>query len=340
MKAKVSSFIRSPKVHAVVAAAAVGVLAAAPAQAWEPTKTVTFVVPAGTGGGADQMARFIQGVISKHHLMKKPMVVVNESGGAGAQGFLDMKSSKGDPDKIVITLSNLFTTPLATGVPFNWKDLTPVAMFALDEFVLWVNSDTPYKTAPEYIDAVKKAPGKFKMGGTGSKQEDQIITAEIEQKTGAKFTYIPYKGGGTVAVQLVGNHINSSVNNPIEQVAHWKAGSVRPLCVFDSERMKYTQKITKTMSWHDIPTCKEAGLPVEYTMLRGIFTTGGVSQDVVDYYVNVLKQVRATPEWKAYALQGAYNTTFMTGQPFEQWLEKTAKFHYDLMKAAGFLAKK
>jgi tripartite-type tricarboxylate transporter receptor subunit TctC len=94
------------------------------------------------------------------------------------------------------------------------------------------------------------------------------------------------------------------------------------------------------MSWHDIPTCKEAGLPVEYTMLRGIFTTGGVSQDVVDYYINVLKEVRATPEWKAYALQGAYNTTFMTGQPFEQWLEKTATFHKDLMEKAGFLAKK
>ncbi len=340
MKAKVSSFIRSPKVHAVIAAAAVGVLAAAPAQAWEPTKTVTFVVPAGTGGGADQMARFIQGVISKHHLMKKPMVVINESGGAGAQGFLDMKSSKGDPDKIVITLSNLFTTPLATGVPFNWKDLTPVAMFALDEFVLWVNSNEPYKTAPDYINAVKKAPGKFKMGGTGSKQEDQIITAEIEQNTGAKFTYIPYKGGGTVAVQLVGGHINSSVNNPIEGVAHWRAGKLRPLCVFDTERMKYTEKITKTMSWHDIPTCKEAGLPVSYLMLRGIFTTGGVSQDVVDFYIDLLKKVRATPEWTAYAKKGAYNTTFMTGQPFVQWLTAAEQKHEKLMKAAGFLAKK
>ena len=88
-----------------------------------------------------------------------------------------MKGAKGDPHKIIITLSNLFTTPLATGVPFNWRDLTPVQMLALDKFVLWVNAETPYKTAKEYIDAAKKAgPGKFKMGGTGSKQEDQIIT--------------------------------------------------------------------------------------------------------------------------------------------------------------------
>ena len=247
-------------------AAALGGLLAMPTFAahaeWQPSRTITFVVPAGTGGGADQMAREIQGVAAKHNLLKQPMVVINESGGAGAQGFLDVKNSKGDANKIIITLSNLFTTPLATGVPFSWQDFTPVAMLELDEFVLWVNADTPYKTAKDYIDAVKKTPGKFKMGGTGSKQEDQIITAAIEQKTGAKFIYVPYKGGGTVNEQLVGKHIDSSVNNPLEAVANWRAGKVRPLCVFDSERMSYTAKITKDMSWHDIPkigraSCRE-----------------------------------------------------------------------------------
>ena len=112
-----------------------------------------FVVPAGTGGGADQMARVIQGIVTKHALMKQSMIVVNKSGGAGGEGFLDVKGAKGNPHKLVITLSNLFTTPLATGIPFSWKDLTPVAMMALDEFVLWVPADAPYKTAPEYIAA-------------------------------------------------------------------------------------------------------------------------------------------------------------------------------------------
>src|SRR6185369_6931432 len=114
-----------------------------------------FIIPAGTGGGADQMARAIQGIVAKHGLMKQSMVVVNKSGGAGAEGFLDVKNAKGDPHKVVITLSNLFTTPLATGVPFNWKDLTPVSMLALDEFVLWVNAESPYKTTQEYVAALK-----------------------------------------------------------------------------------------------------------------------------------------------------------------------------------------
>ena len=142
---------------ALVVGAFAGPGAAGIAAAWEPTKPVTIVVPAGTGGGADQMARFIQGVASKHKLLKEPIIVVNESGGAGAQGFLDVKDSKGDANKLIITLSNLFTTPMATGVPFSYRDFTPVAMLALDEFVLWVNADTPYKTPTEYVDAVKKA---------------------------------------------------------------------------------------------------------------------------------------------------------------------------------------
>src|SRR3954464_3734187 len=147
-----------------LAAAALTVAAPIAAHAWEPTKTVEFIVPAGTGGGADQMARAIQGIVAKHNLMKQSMVVINKSGGAGAEGFLDVKNAKGDPHKVIITLSNLFTTPLATGVPFNWRDLTPVKMMALDEFVLWVNSETPYKTPKDYIDAVKQGgANKFKM---------------------------------------------------------------------------------------------------------------------------------------------------------------------------------
>jgi tripartite-type tricarboxylate transporter receptor subunit TctC len=312
------------------------------AQAWEPTKTVEFVVPAGTGGGADQMARIVQSIIAKHNLMKQSMVVVNKAGGAGAEGFLDVKGAKGDPHKIIITLSNLFTTPLAQDTPFNWRDLTPVQMLALDQFVLWVNAETPYKTSKEYIDAAKARSGepvkRMKMGGTGAKQEDQIITAAIEQRTGTKFTYIPYKGGGEVAVQLVGKHVDSTVNNPIEAVAQWRGGKLRPLCVFDPKRMPYKTKVTDTMGWADIPTCKEQGLDVDYLMLRGIFMPGGVTPEQVNYYVGVFKKVMETPDWKTFMEQGAFNQTALTGKEYADWLAREEARHIALMKTAGFMA--
>jgi len=300
---------------------------------------VEFVVPAGTGGGADQMARFIQGVVSKNKLMAQPIVVVNKSGGAGAEGFLNVKSDSGNPHKIIITLSNLFTTPLATGVPFNWRDLTPVQMLALDEFVLWVNEESPHKTAKAYIEAVKAQPDNtFKMGGTGSKQEDQIITVLIQKVAGKKITYIPFKGGGDVAVQLVGNHIDSTVNNPIEAESHWRAGKLRALCVMDKQAMPYKAKLTATQSWADIPTCTSAGIPVDYLMLRGIFMAPGVTPDQVAFYLDLFKKVRALPEWKEFMDKGAFNQTALTGQEFFDWLGKNEQMHRVLMKEAGFLA--
>ncbi len=309
--------------------------------AWEPTRTVEIIVPAGPGGGADQMARVVQGIVTKHNLMKQAMVVINKAGAAGGEGFLDVKGSNANPHKLVITLSNLFTTPLATGIPFNWKDLTPVAMMALDEFVLWVNADKPYKSVKDYITAIKaKGPGEFKMGGTGSKQEDQIITVAIEKAANVKLTYIPFRGGGEVAVQLVGGHVDSTVNNPIEAVAQWRAGKVRPLCVFDGKPLPYTDKVTADMAWSDIPTCKSQGLDMEYVMLRGFFMPAGVTKDQVAFYVDLLQKVRETPEWKDLMKTGAFNQTFMIGDEYAKWVAAEEARHRDLMTAAGFLAGK
>jgi len=310
-----------------------GLFLAASAFAWEPTKPIEFVIPAGAGGGADQMARLIAGIAEKHKLSPRPFIVVNKSGGAGAEGFLHVKGKKGDAHTIIITLSNLFTTPLHTGVPFSWKDLTPVARLALDQFILWVNAETPYKTAKEYLAAVKEKNGTMKMGGTGSAQEDQILTIMLEQAQGVKFTYVPFKGGGEVCVNLVGKHIDSTVNNPIECVSHWKANRVRPLAVFDTERITVGE-------WKNIPTIKEAlGSDVHYLMLRGIFGAPDMPKEAVDWYVGFLKKVTETPDWKKYMEENALKPAFSTGAEYVTWVEENEKLHRDLMAKGGLLKK-
>jgi putative tricarboxylic transport membrane protein len=307
-----------------------------PVQAWEPSKPIEFIIPAGTGGGADQMARLVAAIVDKHKLSPRPFIVVNKPGGAGAEGFLHVKGKKGDAHTLVITLSNLFTTPLAQQIPFSWKDLTPVARLALDQFVLWVNAEAPYKTAKDYLAAVKERSGKdtqMKMGGTGSKQEDQIITVQLEQALGVKFTYVPFKGGGEVCVNLVGKHVDSTVNNPIECISHWKAGRVRPLAVFDTERIPVHE-------WKDIPTVKDAiGADIHYLMLRGIFGAPGMPKDAVDWYVALLKKVTETPEWHKYMDDGALKPAFAVGAEYVTWLEGADQLHRDLMTKGGLLKK-
>jgi tripartite-type tricarboxylate transporter receptor subunit TctC len=301
------------------------------ADAWQPNKPVEFVVPAGSGGGADQMARFISPLISKYKLCPTPWIVINKSGGAGAEGFMYVKGKKGDPNTVVITLSNLFTTPLATGVPFSWKDLTPIARLALDYFILWVNAEAPYKTVKEYLDAVKKEPGKFMMGGTGTAQEDQIITIMYEQAFGVKFTYVPFKGGGDVAVELVGKHVNSTVNNPAEAVSHWKAGRLRPLATIDSARIALPE-------WDKIPTMKEAtGVDMSYLMLRGIFAAPGITKEQQDFYVDCLKKATETPEWKKYISDMGLMASFLSGPDYAKWVGEQEVIHKELMTKGGLI---
>jgi len=301
------------------------------AASWEPTKPVEFVVPAGAGGGADVMARFISPLISKYKLCPTPWIVINKSGGAGAEGFMYVKGKKGDPNTVIITLSNLFTTPLATGVPFSWKDLTPVARLALDYFVLWVNGEAPYKTAKEYFDEVKKEPGKFMMGGTGTAQEDQIITIMMEQAFGVKFTYVPFKGGGDVAVQLVGKHVNSTVNNPAEAVSHWKAGRLRPLATIDHARIALPE-------WDKIPTIKEAtGVDMSYLMLRGIFAAPGITKEQQDFYVDCLKKATETPEWKKYVSDMGLKAAFLSDPDYSKWVGEQEVIHKELMTKGGLI---
>jgi tripartite-type tricarboxylate transporter receptor subunit TctC len=318
----------------------VGVASLPAHAAWEPTKPVEIVVPAGAGGASDQMARMIQGIVLKNQLMKQPILVMNMGGASGAEGIMDVKGAKGNPHKLMVAFSAIYTLPVAVNLPFNWRDLNPVSMIALDEFLLWVNSETAYKTPKDYMAAVKAAaPGTFKMGGTGSKREDHIITVALDKITGSKFTYIPYKSGGEAATQLVGKHIDSNVNNPSENIAQWRAGQVRALCVFSAQRMVYKEKVTADQSWADIPTCKESGVDVQYQMLRGFFLPGGTTAEQAAFYADLLKKVVATPEWKDYLAKQALKDIYLTGPDFVKFLEQDETFHNKLMNEAGFAHK-
>jgi tripartite-type tricarboxylate transporter receptor subunit TctC len=300
---------------------------------------VELVVPAGTGGGADQMARLLRELIAKHGLMKQPIDVVNKAGNSGAEGLLDMRASSGNPHKLIITLSNLFTTPLATGSDFRWTDLTPVKMLAQDQFVLWVRADATARTPRDLLEQMRTAPrGSLRIGGTGSKQEDQIVSVLLETAASARLSYVPLKGGGDVARALAAGEVDMTVNNPIEGEKLWREGFLRPLCVFDGRPLEYPNKIADNLAWSDLPTCMSFGIPVRYLMLRGIFTTPGATPAQVAYYAGVLDRVRALPEWRQFMAQGAFKNESLGGAPFVDWLTKAESFHRVLMRESRLLA--
>lgn len=330
-----------PLVRTLIAAGAAMALgasgAAAAADAWQPTKNIEIVVAAGAGGGTDQLARLIQSIITKHDLLKVSTVVQNKGGGNGGEGFLEMKLSKGNPYKIIVGTNNAYLLPMVAKLGYQWTDLTPVATVAQDDFILWTSTKLPFKTAKEYIDAVKADPSKYPMGGSQSKDVDQTLTMLINKVEGTKFTYIPFKSGGEAVTQLAGGHIGSNTNNPAESLSQWKAGQVRPLCVFSKERMVYTEKVTATESWSDVPTCVSQGIKIEeYRFPRTVFMPGGVTAAQQAFYVDLLRKVTQTQEFKDYLTRGALVPSFLAGDDFKKLIEEDSARARDIFRSANW----
>ncbi|OHV85311.1 tripartite tricarboxylate transporter substrate binding protein [Ensifer sp. LCM 4579] len=320
---------------ACITVAALGV--AAPASAFEPNRPVEFIVAAGPGGGTDIFARTIQAIIAKYELMKAPVVVTNKGNAGGAEAFVYTAGHKGDAYKIAFGTNNAYLLPVRAKVPYKVDDLEPVAALASDEFVLWVNGKADYATAADFVAKAKE--GGLKIGGSQSKDADQILTSMINEATGAKINYIPFKSGGEAAVQLAGEHIDANVNNPSENVGQWQAGMVRPLCVFKTAKFASDAKVTGDMGWSDIPTCKEAGIPIDnYAMPRTVWLPGGVDQDVVQFYADVLRKVSETPEWAKYIADTSQSSSYLTGDELSAAIESDVASVSEVLKREGWLA--
>ena len=303
---------------------------ASPAFAWEPSKPIEFIATAGPGGGTDIFARTVQSIIQKHKLTTQPIVVMNKSGGSGAEGWQYLKSSSGDPYRVTFGTSNTWQQPVLSNVPYNYTDFTPIAAMVQDEFLLWVKQDSPVKDAKGFLDAVKQKNGDWKMGGALSKDTDEMLTHLIEKAGNVKMTFIPFRSGGEAAVQIAGGHIDSHTNNPSESVGQWKAGTQRPVCVFNMKRLT-GGKVTDKASWSDVPTCKEQGLDVggNYQQPRTVWLPSKVKPEEAAYYVQLMKKVQETPEWKEYLDRTQQTGVFVSGDDLQKLikedLERTRK---------------
>ena len=309
----------------LAACTGIAALASVPAGAdWVPRRPIELVVSGNAGGGSDLFTRQIQAAIQKHNLNPTNLVVVDKGGGSGVEAFIYAKGSTADPYKIVTGTNNEWVLPMVTKVGYTGDDLTPVAVMAFDEFIVWVQPDAPYKTIMDFVAAAKAEPGKIKIAGSQSKDTDQTLVRKIEAATGAQFTYIPFKSGGEAATQLAGKHVDANTDNPSEIVGQWRAGQVRPLCVMSTERLADTTKVSGEMSWSDIPTCKEQGLPIEtaYQQPRTVFVPGKVAPEAVAYYAAMLKKVSETPEFQNYVKTSSQTGRFIAGDAMKTYIQQ------------------
>jgi tripartite-type tricarboxylate transporter receptor subunit TctC len=277
---------------AVGAVALTSTFLSTPALAWEPNKPVDFVIMAGAGGGADQIARFIQSVAEQKDLTVRPLVPNNKGGGSGAEALIALRDTN-DPDHtILVTLNSFFTTPLRQpDLGIDISTFTPIEMMGVDPFVLWVHKDSGITSFEDWVEVVKTANGEYIMGGTGTGQEDSLVITWLEQNYDLDIKYIPYSGGGEVAKELAGQQIMASVNNPAEAKGFYESGDVVPLIAFSDERLP---------AYPDVRTVKELGMDFSYYNQRAVVGAPGMSEEAAEYYRDLFQTIYDSQEWQDY----------------------------------------
>jgi putative tricarboxylic transport membrane protein len=303
------------------------VVVASPAIAWQPNKPIDFIIMAGKGGGADKMARLMQGIVEKESLAERPLVPVNKSGGSGAEALMAAKGAS-DPDHtIMVTLNSFYTTPLRQpGLEVDVLTFAPVARMAEDTFLLWVHADTGITTFEQWLDVAREQGTKWVMGGTGSNSEDNIITDFLNTNYGLSMKYIPYKGGGAVAKDVAGKQINSSVNNPSEAIGFWQSGDMVPLVAFTNERLPM---------FPEVPTLREKGGEFSYFMQRSVVGAPGMSEEARAYYTELFTKVYNSEDWQAYKSKKSLMGDLMSGDQLSDYWRDQRDNHEQILRSSG-----
>ena len=297
---------------------------------WKPTKPIEFVAPFAPGGGSDVLARSIASIIEGEKLCPQPLIVVNRAGGSGLVGTTAVAQQKGDPHVLLTFIPGQAQAALVAGkgAP-TFRELTLICNLALDEQLIVVKADSPFKTIRDIIAEAKKRPGELTIGGTGAGQDDQICQRLFERSAGIKFRYVPFKSGGECITALLGGHVNMIWANPPEFVPQWEAKMVRPVAVAKSTRMA---------DFSDVPTLKEVGHDVTYFFYRGIAAAQNIPAEASAFYENMFKRMAESSAWKEkYLKKYMLSPNWMGSKEFAKVVAQNEEESKEILKALGLL---
>jgi putative tricarboxylic transport membrane protein len=293
-----------------------------------PEKPITLVVHAGAGGGSDIFSRTMSAANDKEKYLPQPIVVENKPGGSGAISFAYVAGKKGDPYFMLTAVTSFLTTPILRKSQIGYKDFTPLANFAFDEYMLMVKGDSKYKTVKDVIAFAKANPKKMTVGGTQLGSSDSVCSYLLEKAAGVQLNYIVFNSGGEVNAALMGGHIDLAVSNPGEALELAKANKVRLLGVYSEKRLPGAP---------DVPTLKEQGLDVTYVQNRGLVAPAGIPEDARKTIEVAFQKYMKSETFKKYVAENMLSEAWMDGPTFGKWLDKEHARYSELLKEMGLL---
>jgi len=301
----------------------------AAAQAKYPSKSIEAVVPFAPGGGTDNLMRMITGIMEENKWSPVPINVNNRPGGSGTIGYAYLINKKGDSHVVAGATPMIVSGKLQGRLPGNHRDAITVLMIvAIDELMLSVRTESPYKTVEDFVNAARAKPGVLTVGGTGIHNEDHIFAHLFEQAAKIKLKYVPFNSGGEVTAALLGGHIDAGVMNPNEIVAQVEAGKAKNLAVAAHKRMPDAA---------DVPTFAEKGYPFYWEQMRGVVGPANMAPEAVAWWQETLKKVTMTKKWQdEYIKPNLLTPTAWVGEEANKYLDGiTSKYESALADLGG-----
>jgi putative tricarboxylic transport membrane protein len=309
-----------------LAAAAALVFAAVPAAAQDryPSKRLDWTIAFGPGGGNDIMSRNIISILEKYKLYPEAIVADNKPGGSGAKGWGFLFAQKGNPYHVSTTSGSFITTPLQANTPWQPTSFTPVALLATDDMVLLVNKASKVTNLKEFIAASKaKAPA---IGGIGAVNVDFIVPKIFSEKAGFTFNYVSFNKQGELITALLSGALDAAMSNPGEVLGLLQSGDMRALA--------FSGKATPK-ALGGVPTFAELGYDIGVSLPRGLVLPPDVPPAAQAWWIETMKKVVATPEWRAYIDKQLLTENVLYGEDFRAFLQRTQSTFADILRKSG-----
>jgi tripartite-type tricarboxylate transporter receptor subunit TctC len=308
--------------------AALALVGAAAAGTAFPTKRITYNICFNPGGESDITARFQEGPLKK--ILGVDIAIQYKIGGGGALCWADLVKTK--PDGYTIAGHNLPHTalqPLEMGnAGYQTLDLKQIYFFESTPNLLLVRNDSPYKTLKDFVEAAKKAPGAFTVGGSGTSSANDLGTTMLNRAAGIQLTYVPFGGTGSAVPALLGGHVGALMSYSTMGIQY--AGKFRALAIASETRMDVLP---------DVPTFKELGYDVVEGAYRGVAAPPGTPDEIVKILANAFEAVHKDPEVKKKMDQNGFKTEFIGPEAALALVKKKMVEYEAIMKALGRIKK-
>jgi len=302
------------------------------AQAKYPSKTVEVVVPYAPGGGTDNLMRMITGIMDENKWSPVPINVNNRAGGGGTVGFSYLITKKGDSHVVAGATPMVVSGKIEGRLPGNHRDAMTILMIvAIDELMLSVRTESPFKTIDDFVKAARARPDQLTVGGTATYNEDHIFTYLFEQAAKIKVKYVPFNSGGEVTAALMGGHIDAGVMNPNEIIAQIEAKKATNLAVAARKRMPDAA---------DVPTFVEKGYKFYWEQMRGVVGPANMAPEAVAWWQDALRKVTATKKWQElYIKRNLLTPTAWVGEEANKYLDGLTGKYESALGGLGALKK-